>query len=146
MIRVRHRVGSASDMGRNVNFGPSADHKRNFTPKRCCRIWNLHGSYQHGGLISPAHEKLNSSISLSGSARAIGGALQGRPRQSRIFRIASRGMPSPASRTQARRDAGPPDGFSPPTLESCWKRWWPVILSGVPGIVIDTSLVDRESV
>ena len=42
MIRVRHRVGSASDMGRNVNFGPSADHKRNFTPKRCCRIWNFH--------------------------------------------------------------------------------------------------------
>jgi len=29
-------------MGSYVNFGPSADHKRNFTPKRCCRIWNFH--------------------------------------------------------------------------------------------------------
>ena len=48
-----------------------------------------HFSYQHGGLVSPAHEKLSSSISRSGSARAIGGALEGRPRHSRIFLIAS---------------------------------------------------------
>ena len=38
-----------------------------------------HASYQRSGLIPPAHEKLNSSISRSGSARAIGGALEGRP-------------------------------------------------------------------
>ena len=40
-----------------------------------------HASYQRSGLIPPAHEKLNSSISRSGSARAIGGALEGRPSQ-----------------------------------------------------------------
>jgi len=56
-------------MGCYVNFAiccncpePRGEHKRDFTPKRCCRIGNLHTrlhvSYQHGGLISHARSCL----------------------------------------------------------------------------------------
>ncbi len=50
-----------------------------------------HFSYQHVSLGSPAHERSSSSISRSSGAQAIGGGLEGRPRQSSIFRIACGG-------------------------------------------------------
>jgi len=47
MIWVRPWVGSASDMGSYVNFGPWVEHKRDFVPERCSKYGIFtHGSYQ----------------------------------------------------------------------------------------------------
>jgi hypothetical protein len=90
------RGGSASDMGRcqlrPVCQSPGSIASGILLPNDVagygiCR----HVSYQRGGLVSPAHEKSSSSISPFGIALAIGGALEGRPRQSRILRIATGG-------------------------------------------------------
>jgi hypothetical protein len=80
-----------------VNFPRSAvtarspaDHGWDFITKRCHCIWDLPTLLPTAAdLVSPAQTRSCSSISSSGSAQAIGGGLQGRPRPSSIFRIAS---------------------------------------------------------
>ena len=75
-----------------VNFRPNRATEWDSTPKRCSRASSLDAPLLGEADGAVAYHSENFQSAASPDAAAIGGAREGMPRQSRIFRIASGGL------------------------------------------------------